>query len=267
MIRAASVQSHPRLGAVEQNVHRLSELVHGTKADLFVLPELCTTGYAFPDKATARSLAEPYPTGPSLLRLAELSAATGSVLVAGFAELDRGGKVYNSAALFDHGRPLSCYRKIHLFDTEFAWSEPGDRPPRVVETTVGRIGMMICFDWIFPETARCLALGGAQILAHSANLVLPYCQDAMPTRALENRVFAITSNRVGSEPCGDGELTFTGASQITGHRGEKLARADETGEVVIVAEIDPTLADDKQVTAANHVVFDRRPGLYKLLGQ
>ncbi len=136
----------------------------------------------------------------------------------------------------------------------------------MVATSAGRIGMMICFDWIFPETARCLALGGAQILAHSANLVLPYCQDAMPTRCIENRVFAVTSNRVGSEPCGDGELTFTGASQITGHRGEKLMRASKTEEEVIVAEIDPALADDKQVTPTNHVVFDRRPGLYGLLG-
>ncbi len=263
MIRVAAVQSHPRRAAPRENLRRIEELVRGTAADLFVCPELCTTGYAFASREEARSWAEPYPQGPALRALADLSGEVRAVLVAGFAEITPDGTLYNSAALFDRGRPLACYRKIHLFDTEFGWAAPGDRPPRVVCTSAGRLGPMICFDWIFPEMARCLALGGAQILVHCANLVLPYCQDAMPTRCIENRVFAVTANRVGSERSAAGELTFTGASQITGHRGDRLAKATVDEEGVIVADIDPALADDKQITPANHATRDRRPGLYR----
>jgi len=252
----------PAFGEVPGNRDRTAALMRSQRANLYVLPELYNTGYLFADREEALSLAEPFPSGDTLKHLADLSAELKAVIVAGFAESTPEGKAYNSAAVFDRGAPLACYRKIHLFDLEFRWAEPGNRPPAVIQTSIGRIGPMICFDWIFPETTRCLALGGAQIIAHSANLVLPYCQDAMVTRCLENRVFAITANRTGTEARGDDELAFTGCSQITGHRGAKLARASAETEEVIVAEVDPALADDKQVTPGNHIVGDRRPGLY-----
>jgi len=124
--------------------------------------------------------------------------------------------------------------------------------------------MMICFDWIFPEIARTLALKGADILCHCTNLVLPFCQDAMVTRCIENRVFAVTSNRVGTESRAGQEFTFTGRSQIVAPRGEILVRAEVEGEGVFVVELDHTLARDKEITAANHIVTDRRPELYEL---
>lgn len=267
MIRIAAVQMKPAFGEVLGNRDRTAALMRSNPADLYVLPELYNTGYLFSDREEALSLAEPYPAGDTPKHLAELSSELKAVIVAGFAESTPEGKVHNSAAIFDRGVPLACYRKIHLFDLEFRWAEPGNQPPAVIQTGVGRIGPMICFDWIFPETTRCLALGGAQIIAHCANLVLPYCQDAMVTRCLENRVFAVTANRIGAEARGDDELHFTGSSQITGHRGARLIRASEEREEVIVAEITPALADDKQITAANHVVSDRRPGLYGQLWQ
>jgi len=76
--------------------------------------------------------------------------------------------------------------------------------------------MMICFDWFFPESARTLALKGAQLILHPSNLVMPYCQDAMITRSIENRVFSITSNRIGRE----GGYNFTGKSQIVSFDGK-----------------------------------------------
>ena len=84
---------------------------------------------------------------------------------------------------------------------------------------------MICFDWFFPETARSLALLGADIIAHPANLVLPYCQKAMITRCLENRVFAVTANRIGQEKRGEDDFQFTGASQIISYDGKVLSSA------------------------------------------
>jgi predicted amidohydrolase len=124
-----------------------------------------------------------------------------------------------------------------------------------------RLGLMICFDWIFPETARSLALAGAQIICHPANLLLPHCPQAMITRCLENRVFAVTANRVGTEARAGQEIKFIGRSQVVSPRGEVLVRASEE-EMLQIIEIDPTAADDKLITPANHVLLDRRPEFY-----
>jgi predicted amidohydrolase len=262
MIRAAAVQTQPIFGDVAANLERTRQLVLSERALLYVLPELFSTGYLFRDREETASLAEDYPSGDACRFLAELSGTTGAVVVGGFAEKASGGRLYNSAALADRGKLLSCYRKIHLFDREKACFDAGECAPHVVATSIGRVGMMICFDWIFPETARCLALAGAQILAHATNLVMPYCQNAMPTRCIENRVFAVTANRIGEEARDGTRLAFTGWSQITGHTGERLAQASAESEEVICAEFDPALADDKQVTPENHLFRDRRPGLY-----
>ncbi len=122
---------------------------------------------------------------------------------------------------------------------------------------------MICFDWIFPEAARTLTLKGADIICHPANLVLPYCQNAMVTRCLENRVFAITTNRIGSEKRNGSELTFTGASQITGCSGEILHRAQIDEEKACVIEIDAQLARNKNITENNNILTDRRLKMYE----
>ncbi len=262
MIRVAAVQMEPHFGHVGANLQKARQLIASSEADLYVLPELFSTGYLFKDRQETASYAEPFPEGRTSSFLADVSAETGAVIVGGFAEKTRDGRIYNSAAIADNGKLLGCYRKIHLFDRELDWFDSGDQPPRVMESSAGRLGPMVCFDWIFPETARCLALGGAQIIAHPANLVMPYCQDAMVTRCLENRVFAVTANRVGHEERGAANLCFTGRSQITGHRGERLARAEAEAEEVIVARIDPALADDKNQNRANNLFRDRRPGFY-----
>ena len=90
--------------------------------------------------------------------------------------------------------------------------------------------MMICFDWIFPETARLLALAGADVIAHPSNLVLDWCQTAMVTRCLENNIFSVTANRYGTEKRTGTSLTFTGGSRICAPRGQVLADAAESGD-------------------------------------
>ena len=98
---------------------------------------------------------------------------------------------------------------------------------------------MICFDWFFPESTRTLALGGADVIAHPSNLVLPHCPEAMPIRALENGVFTATANRIGTESNGRESLTFIGRSRICSPRAEVLAEATPTDATTIRAEIDP----------------------------
>jgi predicted amidohydrolase len=122
--------------------------------------------------------------------------------------------------------------------------------------------MMICFDWFYPESARTLALRGAQIIAHPSNLVMPYCPDAMVTRCLENRIFAATSNRVGREDRGGIDLGYIGKSEIVSPRGEILTRLPETGEAIAVVDINPALASSKKLNEFNDLFGGRRPELY-----
>ncbi|GAH17893.1 unnamed protein product [marine sediment metagenome] len=121
--------------------------------------------------------------------------------------------------------------------------------------------MLICFDWIYPEAIRTLALKGAQIILHPANLVTPYCPDAMITRAIENRVFVVTADRIGKEKRNSKELKFIGKSQIITPKGEILVRV-ETEECVGFVDIDPNLALDKKFNQYNNLLEDRREDLY-----
>ena len=123
---------------------------------------------------------------------------------------------------------------------------------------------MICFDWIFPESIRSLALLGADVIAHPANLVLPYCQSAMITRCLVNRVFAITANRIGTEKRGEDNFTFTGGSQITSARGEALSSAPKKEIYSDFVDIDIEQSRNKVLNDYNDIFKDRRPDLYKL---
>ncbi|HKR78540.1 MAG TPA: nitrilase-related carbon-nitrogen hydrolase, partial [Nitrospira sp.] len=115
-----------------------------------------------------------------------------------------------------------------------------------------------------PEAARALALKGADIICHPSNLVLPNCPDSMPVRCLENRVFAITSNRTGSEARHNKDrLTYIGSSEIVNPRGVILHRAPRDQEALCVVEIDPAEARDKSVTLYNDLLRDRREALYR----
>ena len=122
---------------------------------------------------------------------------------------------------------------------------------------------MICFDWRFPEITRSLALNGAEIIAHPSNLVLPHCPQAMITRCLENRVYAITANRVGNENrVPDEVLHFIGQSQVVDPDGNLLIRASDIEEEVQIVEIDPGKAREKFINSKNDIFKDRRPDLY-----
>ena len=262
MLTAGFVQFSPVRGDVAANVVALRALLAGVRADLVVLPELANSGYLYGAPADLMPFTEPGDgSGPFLSALRDLASHTDGVIVTGFAERAPDG-IYNSAAAVSAGGVLQVYRKTHLFADEKLLFLPGDTGFRVLEYRGARIGMMVCFDWFFPESARTLALRGAQIIAHPANLVMPYCQTAMVTRCLENRIFAITANRHGVEDLSDARLTFTGASQMLEVRGRLLLAAPQTGDCVAVCEIDPSAADDKRVGVRNDLFADRHPEMY-----
>jgi len=259
-MRVGYLQLDPQLGRVADNLSRIEALLDGARADLIVLPELATTGYSLADRESALALAEPIP-GPATERLAELAERCGGHLVVGLAER-KGERLYNSAALIGAAGVIGVYRKVHLFRREKQIFDPGDSGFAVFRVGELRLGVMVCFDWAFPEAAGTLARRGAQLIAHPANLVLPHARRAMPVRCLENRVFAITANRYGTEPGPDGPLVFRGESLIAAPSGEELAAAPPDRDHLAVVSIDPTDADDKRLTPENHVFEDRRPELY-----
>jgi len=257
-MRLALIQTSPRLGRRESNLAAIEEAIGSVEADVFCLPELCTSGYAYDSKEAFLELAEGRSLHPGMDYFQELSQRKGAAVIAGFPYGEE-GRLFNASGLFRPGVEPMLYRKLHLFARERRVFEPGDRPPEVAEFKGARLGMMICFDWLFPEVARLLTLAGADVIVHPSNLVTPYCQRAMFARALENSVFIATANRVGTESYPDGAaLRFTGGSQVMGHRGDTLLELPSDGISAAVVEFEPRLARDKWITPRNHILKDRR---------
>lgn len=262
-MKIAYLQTNPSFGEVEKNLSAVSKALNGIPADLIVLPELFATGYAFTSKEEAESLAEDI-NGKIAQVLKEISKSSEASIVAGFVERGEAGAIYNSSLIITEGKVVDTYRKIHLFDKEKLWFTPGDKQLKVYELNGVKVGVMICFDWVFPEVARTLALRGAQILAHPSNLVLPYCQKTMLSRCIENKIFAVTANRIGTEERGEAKLTFTGASQIVNPKGDVLVASPIDGTDLQIVEIDPNEANEKMITELNDLFEDRRPDFYSL---
>jgi predicted amidohydrolase len=246
------VQLNSKLLDVESNVDAALRFIYKKRADLIVLPELFNTGYNFGNRRQAASVAEQIPEGETTQALKDFSKRDGTLVVAGIAER-RGTTMYNSAVVVRDGKYLGTYRKVHLFSNEKKFFKPG------YEFKVfGNVGVMVCFDWYFPESARSLMLKGADVIAHPSNLVLPNCPEAMRTRALENRVYTVTADRVGVER----GLRFIGQSEIVNPQGRVLYRASAKGEECVVRKINLALARDKTVTPMNNLLRDRVPRAY-----
>lgn len=256
------IQFKPEFGDVDTNLKTMIRYISSANADLLVLPELATTGYTFTSKKELAKVSEPFEQSPSLDRLHEIGRKQSCAIVVGFAESAEDG-LYNSAALLKPDGTRHLYRKVHLFGAENLFFQPGDIPFAVHEINSVKIGMMVCFDWFFPESARVLALKGVQIICHPVNFILQWGQQAMIIRSLENRVFIVTANRYGTEGTGDHTFTFTGESQITSPRGEVLAQAPKGEDAVVIIDIDPNEARNKHLNKYNDLFVNRRPDFYK----
>jgi predicted amidohydrolase len=264
-MRIGFYQSDPVFGKVKENIEKAVQEISRISADLIVLPELFNSGYQFVSRQEVSELAEDIPLGKTCRAMIGLARDMGLFLIFGLPEKE-GESLYNSAAVVGPKGFVGRYRKTHLFAEEKLFFDPGDTGFRVFDIGPAVIGVMICFDWFFPESARVLALLGADIICHPANLVLPYCRKAMVTRSLENGVFTITANRVGIESRGEKDpLMFTGESQILDNEGHVLARLEGKDTGIGITDIDPKQARNKSVTDLNERLRDRRPEFYGLL--
>lgn len=263
-MRVGFYQFDPQFGEVAKNLEIVTDKLDHAEADLIVLPELCASGYQFLSQEEVQKLAEPVPDGPTVRRLIEIAKRRTMHIVAGLPEKS-GSACYNSAVVVGPSGFLGCYRKTHLFYEETLFFAPGDSGFRVWDIGSAKIGVMICFDWYYPEAARTLAIQGADIICHPSNLVLPNCPDSMPVRCLENRVFAVTCNRIGSEARGGKErLTYIGQSEVVTPKGVIQHRASRDREELTIVEINPADARNKSLNRYNDLFRDRRSLLYKM---
>jgi predicted amidohydrolase len=258
------LQFAPVLGDVDATIakiERLSSLC--SEADLLVLPELCNSGYHFESREQAWASSEEAGTGVFCQYLESWSRRHDCFVVSGLDERDD-DRLYNSAVLVGPGGYVGRYRKLHLFMNEKDLFQPGDAGLPVFDIGPCRVGLLVCFDWAFPEVWRILALEGADVICHPSNLVLPdLAQRAVPMHALTNRVYTITANRIGTER----DLTFTGLSTIADPRGDVLLQASPASEQVGIVAVDISQARDKNITSRNHLWADRRPQEYARLTQ
>lgn len=279
-VKVAVVQFEPKVGVeyLQRNADAVTERI-GRAADngagLIVLPELATTGYVFNTREEAFAHAESVPDGPTVELLSGLARERDLYLVACVAERD-GDRLFDTAVLVGPSGYIGRYRKTHLWNTEKLWFTPGNEGYVVFDTPIGRIGLLVCWDIWFPETARIVAQMGADIICIPTGWVWtpPPLYDASGvcmaahltiTAAHVNNVFIATADRIGQER-GAG---FMGNSLIAGTNGwpiDRIAGPDE--DTIIYADVDLTASRTAPIwNQLNDLHRDRRTDLYdQLLG-
>jgi predicted amidohydrolase len=276
VIRVCCQQLDPVVGDLEGNrVRALEAICDGIeqRADVIVLPELATSGYMFESAEEAASLA----LTPDHEILAEWGAAAntyGVIVAGGFAERGEDGRTYNSAAVFDPTGLRAVYRKLHLWDREKLWFAPGEEPPPVIDTAIGKLSVIVCYDVEFPELTRMVALAGTQLLLVPTNWPLMERPDGerpaevviAMAAARGNRMAVACADRTGVER----DQAWTGCSTIIGADGWVAAEKAGAGALTpgpVTADLDLELALDKRYTELADVFADRRPSLYGSLAE
>ncbi len=267
-IRVAAVQMEPQLGRIDDNLDRILagvEAAAAAGAKLVVFPECALSGYGFGsrEEGLAHAVAS---DGREVRKVAELAGRTGCGCVFGLLERE-GSRFFNACVLVVPDGLKGIYRKVHLpFLGVDMLVDPGNLAFAVHELAGLRIGMHICYDGSFPETARVLTLLGADVLVLPTNWPTHSecaAEHMIPTRAMENTVYVMAVNRVGVES----GFRFIGASSIADPSGTIVARAEAEAEQTLFAEIDPIRSRTKllvRVPGRHEVnrIADRRPAFY-----
>ncbi len=255
-MKAALAQLAPSLGDKEKNLKKLEKAVATAKADLVLAGELYLTGYMARD-AFAR-LAEPI-DGPSVKAALKMARDHGTHIVFGMPEREVGTRrLYNTSVVVQPDGRVASYRKI--YPANFGPFEEGLYFARgdgltLVDTKLGKIGLLICYDCFFPELAKAYALKGADLLAiisASPATSKPFFDRILPARAIENAIYVLYANLVGTEL----NVVFQGGTQGIGPRGEDLGKVPDFEEGTVLADID--LRDVKTARTFRPTLRDTR---------
>lgn len=250
-------------------------------ANIVLLPELFETPYFCQERRYEHyDLALPIAENPAVKRFLEITRELEIAMPISVYERD-GNSLFNTIAMLDCGKMLGIYRKTHIPDDHFYQEKfyftPGNTGFKVWEMRFGKVGVGICWDQWFPEAARCMALGGAELLLYPTAIgsepiiecdSMPHWRRCMQGHAAANLIPVIAANRVGTEKItpDDGnahqqsELTFYGSSFITDCTGEITKSADRSSDCVIQQEID--LDECRKMRQEWGVFRDRRPEMY-----
>ncbi|MBN1233692.1 MAG: beta-ureidopropionase [Candidatus Coatesbacteria bacterium] len=252
-------QFNPFFADPDSNISYIDENIPDILPDVMVFPELCLTGYNFKSKNQLIDISEDLGNSPRINHLSQICKERKGSMILGISEREN-NDIFNSAVFLNGEGVKFVYRKIHLFNKEKDIFSPGKYHLEPFAWKEVKIGILICFDWAFPEAARTLAMKGAEIICHPCNLVLPYGQKAMRIRALENRIYTVSANRIGTED----DIRFTGKSQIADINGEVIAQLGEKESGYLIADLNVEDARDKSITERNHLFNDRKPEFYDL---
>lgn len=268
MVKVAVAQAHLQVGDVPANISetlRLIDLAAIQKSQIIVLPELSNSGYVYKNK---KEIMEAVANTNVLNAWKNKSKELNNIIVAGYAEVED-GKVYNRAVIIENGEILNTYTKAHLFNNEKDIFTSGDGSPQVIQTSIGKIAIMICYDLEFPEFVRLVAQNGVELLCVPTNW--PGGSFNRPTHeqrpmellkamsaAATNRIWIALSDRTGDER----NVSWLEASSVIDPDGWPIAQVGE-GSGVVVSDIDLSISRDKALSPQNHALNDRRSELYK----
>ncbi len=258
------VQSFPKYADTASNLDFIHRTIDSVETDLLVFPELATSGYFFTEKSQILPHALTWNESIELKDIQVKATKSDTIIVIGFPEKE-GDLLYNSAGIFmPDSNQSRIYRKTHLFYKEHLIFEQGNTGFFCVYDVKNdcKIGIMICYDWRFPEAARTLALQGADVIVCPSNLVTTLSGKVFPARAIENKVYVAVANRVGEESLEGETLLFRGESAIYDYLGERIAMASFGNEEIIHAEINPQETRNKGFNSVNDIFADRRLDMY-----
>lgn len=268
ILKIAAVQMNPKLMKNEKNLEKMLLRIKEAAAKgarLIVFPECVLTGYWFYSRDEAKAYSETIP-GPATSRLVDLCKGLDVYVIFGLLEMDS-DRLFNAAVFVGPDGIVGKYRKTHIPMTGVdRFVDPGDKSFEVYRTPIGNIGILICHDITFPETARVLMLQGADIIAVPTNWPRQYdivAKYIVNTRAVENFVHIIAADRVGSER----EARYLGLSKIVNARGVTKVSAGIRNEETLHSEVDLAYARIKYVPGVSggkwfDIIEDRRLEFY-----